>query len=100
LTANRPSRGGTLDVTRECKSSEGSFDANTAGTPPYSRQSLQDICDGKLPITSAAPFDVEKVEIPICGKLWWEDGTQYECLMDKGVHTKHGLRGMVRKVED
>jgi len=46
------------------------------------------------------PLMANRDEIPICGKTWWEDGTQYECLMDKGVHTKHGIRGMVRKVED
>jgi len=40
-------------------------------------------------------------EIPICGKRWWEDGTQYECLMDKGHREqKHGLRGMVQRMED
>jgi hypothetical protein len=39
-------------------------------------------------------------EIPICGKKWWEDGEQYECLMDKGhKEQKHGLRGMVRRLD-
>jgi hypothetical protein len=41
------------------------------------------------------------VETPICGKSWWEDGEQYECLMDKGHREqKHGMRGMVRRLED
>lgn len=77
----------------------------SAGSSPAApakpdRQALQDICDGKLPITSAAPYDVEKAEIPICGKTWWEDGTQYECFMDKGhKEQKHGLRGMVSRLE-
>jgi len=39
-------------------------------------------------------------EIPICGKTWWEDGEHYECLMDTGLHAKHGLRGMVRRLDD
>jgi hypothetical protein len=40
------------------------------------------------------------IEIPICGKTWWEEGEQYECLMDKGhKESKHGIRGMVRRLE-
>jgi hypothetical protein len=42
-----------------------------------------------------------RYETPICGKTWWEDGTQYECLMDKGHRDqKHGLRGMVRRIDE
>lgn len=40
-------------------------------------------------------------EVPICGKDWWEDGEQYECLMDKGhKNLKHGQSGMVRRLEN
>jgi hypothetical protein len=71
-------------------------------------QALRDICAGKSPIPSGesassiqqAYFD-KVYEIPICGFKWWEDGEQYECLMDKGHKiTKHGQRGMVRRVDD
>jgi hypothetical protein len=37
---------------------------------------------------------------PICGKMWWEDGERYECLMERGhLDRAHGVRGMVRRVE-
>jgi hypothetical protein len=40
------------------------------------------------------------VEIPICGKDWWEDGEHYECLMDKHhKNPKHGQAGMVRRLK-
>lgn len=40
-------------------------------------------------------------EIAICGKTWWEDGEHWECLMDAGhKESKHGMRGMVRKLGD
>lgn len=60
-------------------------------------QALRDICAGKNP----EPFKSMAIsEIPICSKTWWEDGEQYECLMDKGhKEQKHGLRGMVRKLD-
>lgn len=65
-----------------------------------SLQALRDICAGNLPITSNAPIDVEKAEISICAKNWWEDGEHYECLMDKGhKEQKHGMRGMFRRLE-
>ena len=39
----------------------------------------------------------------ICGKTWWEECEHYECLMDaghrEGLVGKHGLRGMVRKLD-
>ena len=64
-------------------------------------QDLRDICAGK---TIQQVFtDIqnrEPAEIPICGKTWWEDGEQYECLMDKGHRElKHGMRGMVRRLD-
>jgi hypothetical protein len=72
-------------------------------------QALRDICAGKSPIPSGeskasiqeAYFD-RVYEIPICGFRWWEDGEQFECLMDKGhsVPTKHGRNGMVRRVDE
>jgi hypothetical protein len=71
-------------------------------------QALRDICAGNLGITDRAAFDAgwdrgeAKEEVPICGKTWWEDGEQYECLMDKGHREakigKHGLRGLVRTI--
>jgi hypothetical protein len=41
------------------------------------------------------------VEVPICGFKWWEEGANFECLMDKGHKIpKHGQRGMVRRLDD
>ena len=60
---------------------------------------LRAICAGNL----NAPFDSNTpiVEIPICGKTWWEEGEHYECLMDKGHRNpKHGIGGMVRRLDD
>ncbi len=68
-------------------------------------QDLRDICAGaKRPPVSSEPLDSIDThggaEVPICSKKWWEDGTQYECLMDKGhKEQKHGLRGMVRALD-
>lgn len=64
------------------------------------RQALREICAGKL--ASDLPTSLMSIgDIIICGKRWWEDGTQYECLMDKGHRDhKHGLRGMVQRLED
>lgn len=55
-----------------------------------------------IALIESSPVEaVSPIEIPICGKRWWEDGTQYECLMDKGHRDqKHGLRGMVQRIED
>jgi hypothetical protein len=60
-----------------------------------------DMVDGHVP----PPPDVEvlrpaEIEIPICGKKWWEDGEQYECLMDAGHKSlKCGQKEMVRRIE-
>lgn len=44
---------------------------------------------------------IDPVEIPICGKTWWEDGERYECLMDAGHKSpKCGQRGMVSRMEE
>lgn len=70
-------------------------------------QALRDICAGKIPIPNGesvasirqAYFDAPTLilEIPICGKKWWEDGEHFECLMDAGHREqKHGMRDMVR----
>jgi hypothetical protein len=66
-------------------------------------QALRDICAGKLPqLTPSMQDSLRVAEVPICGKTWWEDGEQYECLMDAGhreaLANKHGLRGMVRNI--
>lgn len=125
LTANRPSRDGTSDATRERKSSEGSFDTNTVGASPYSKpdmDALRSICAGNtnlLPVNEVelakwhaerfgAAEEIDRMasmpyreEVPICGKDWWEDGEHWECLMDAGhKESKHGMRGMVRKLGD
>jgi len=70
-------------------------------------QSLREICTGKVADVGVLermehlPTTTVSAEIPICGKRWWEDVTQYECLMDKGHRDqKHGLRGMVQRLED
>lgn len=50
-----------------------------------------------VPLHTASPVTAD--EVPMCLFAWWEDGEQYECLMDKGHRsTKHGQRGMVRHV--
>lgn len=69
---------------------------------------LRDIAAGRLTRAqtmfsdSIAPYKPPYVaDVPTCSKTWWEDGNQYECLMDKGHRDqKHGLRGMVRRLED
>jgi hypothetical protein len=69
------------------------------------------VCDAILARVQAEMIESEQsdyllrtanlAEVPICGKTWWEDGEQYECLMDKGHKAlKCGQRGMVRKVEN
>ena len=65
-------------------------------------QALRDICAGKTngQLLAAVIHATPEVEIPICGKTWWEDGEQYECLMDKGhKEQKHGMRDMVRRLD-
>jgi hypothetical protein len=71
-------------------------------------QALRAICAGKLPgdMPSGATGyklslnDEAIIEVEFCGKTWWEDGEQYECLMDKGHKAlKCGQRGMVRRIE-
>lgn len=47
------------------------------------------------------PASLVPGEIPICGKTWWEEGENYECLMDKWhKNIKCGQRGMVRNITD
>lgn len=60
-------------------------------------QELRDICVGQ----ATSPFvSIPIIEIPICGKDWWEEGDHFECMMDAGHREqKHGLRGMVRKLD-
>lgn len=74
--------------------------ADCSPAPP-TMQVLRDICSGSIthyPLGGHTLID-ELKEIPICGKTWWEDGEQYECLMDKGhKELKHGMRGMVRVI--
>ena len=66
-------------------------------------QTLREICAGKGVTEGAATvayLDKSAHETPICGKTWWENGEQYECLMDKGHREqKHGLRGAVRRLD-
>ena len=75
-------------------------------------QALRDICAGKATCKrcggdkfygnmQCVVCDHEPAEVPICGKTWWEDDAQYECLMDVGHRERlHGLRGMVRRLDD
>jgi len=74
----------------------------TAGKDrPKDMQDLREICVGTIAPELTEAGRAMATEIPICGKRWWEDGTQYECLMDKGHREqKHGLRGMVQRMED
>lgn len=79
---------------------------NLAAAPKPDMQALRDICAGNLPKGSIG-FAVHDslnhppiMEVAICGKTWWEDGEHYECLMDAGIHAKHGLRGMVRRLDN
>lgn len=47
------------------------------------------------------PSILPMAEVPICGKTWWEDGENYECLMDKSHKTpKCGQRGMARNITE
>lgn len=39
--------------------------------------------------------------LSVCGKTWWEDGEQYECLMESGHRNpKHGQGGLSRKIDE
>lgn len=97
--------------------SKDNFEINPSVDPKAIISHLRDICDGKLQPhnlreiqadESGIPYSVQS-EIPICGKTWWEDvceggeRVQFECLMDKGhreaLAGKHGLRGMVRRLD-
>jgi hypothetical protein len=75
------------------------------GSTPASRtkldmQALRDICAGGVQVQEKSAGGAGAIEIPICGKTWWEDGEHYECLMDAGHREqKHGLRGMVRRLD-
>lgn len=61
---------------------------------------LRAICAGTIVTQDSVASGFDMVEVPICGKKWWEDGENYECLMDAGHREqKHGLRGMVRRLE-
>lgn len=80
--------------------------SNPSVTAKPDMQALRDICAGKglsfmeIDIPQGEHGTAARVEIPICGKTWWEDGEQYECLMDKGhKNPKHGMAGMVRKLD-
>jgi hypothetical protein len=54
----------------------------------------------KTPIAMVTADGVIHDASPICGKMWWEDGERYECLMEQGhLDRAHGVRGMVRRVE-
>lgn len=71
--------------------------ANPDHSSKLTMQALRDICAGKLSKSDVDPMIPD--EVPICGKTWWEDGEEYECLMDAGHREqKHGLRGMVRVI--
>ena len=69
---------------------------------PASRPSLQELRQtiAKIEASPVVGIPADWSEVDICGKTWWEDGEQFECLMDKGHReAKHGLRGMFRKLE-
>jgi hypothetical protein len=82
----------------KCKSRR--WNTKGAVAQPDRAQDLREICAGNILGVKYEPV-LGPIEIPICGKRWWEDGTQYECLMDKGHRDqKHGLRGMVQRLEE
>lgn len=54
-----------------------------------------------LAALASIPAAVPVAEIPLCNVSWWEDGNQYQCLMDRGHKSpKHGMHGMVRNITD
>lgn len=61
---------------------------------------------GAIDLAMSSPpeidFRPDRTEIPICSFKWWEDGEQYECLMDAGhsIPLKHGRNGMVRRINE
>jgi hypothetical protein len=67
----------------------------TVGTAP--RQDLLAKLRASVAAIESKPHAPEpEIEIPLCHKTWWEDGEQYECLMDKGhKNPKHGQFGKV-----
>lgn len=71
--------------------------------PPRSKpdmQTLRDICSPKTTVEAVRMAFPATAEIPICGKTWWEEGEQCEFLMDAGhKEQKHGMRGMVRRLD-
>jgi hypothetical protein len=60
-----------------------------------------DKCEpGGATVAVLEKIPVDPLASPICGKMWWEDGERYECLMEQGhLDRAHGVRGMVRRVE-
>lgn len=67
---------------------------------PVILEHLDDAADVRRKLQCAINSLSPSHEIPICGKAWWEDGEQYECLMDAGHReAKHGMRGMVRRLD-
>jgi hypothetical protein len=66
-------------------------------------QAMSDAYMGKALVHRFDDHVPKVVDVPICAKTWWEDGEQYECLMDKGHREallgKHGLRGMVQRID-
>lgn len=74
--------------------------------PVPNMQALRETCAGRIVREidlgmKQVPGEVAQVEIPTCGKRWWEEGTHYECIMEAGHRDrKHGLRGMVQRLED
>jgi hypothetical protein len=93
----------------DCPGSNPGSEGISLGQLKPNIRTLHDIFAGKKPLPPAqvgnlgvVPLSAfpSRVEIPICGKTWWEDGEQYECLMDKGhKEQKHGMRGMVRRLD-
>jgi len=84
--------------------SAASVTAKGDSQPRPTMDSLRAICAGKIEAKPPSGTPSDPTEVPICGKTWWEDGEQYECLMDaghrEGLSGKHGLRGMVQRLED
>jgi hypothetical protein len=97
-TANRPLRDGTMDVTRECKSSEGSFDAITVSTPPYSSVKMNPSMErflGSIPIINkpADVYEVQSMPGNMCTYTEWsgELGETMACgLPAHSMKQKHG----------
>lgn len=107
---------GKMDGMEQCgvdstKASGREIDSHAQAKHKHSEQikkDLRDICAGIIKseeehhstLLGAGLIDSEH-EVAICGKTWWEDGTQFECLMDaEHRSTKHGQGGMVRKIDD